>query len=133
MLPSLIIAPLLASLIAACLPANARNREAWLAGLVTFMGLLFTAWLYTRVGQGEVVYWRLDWLPQLGLNLVLRMDGLRRLVGLLGQGTGCLLVLHARYCLPPKHPVPRFFAFLLAFMAAMLGVVLSGNLIQLVS
>ena len=32
----------------------------------------------------------------------------------------------------PEDPVPRFFAFLLAFMGAMLGVVLSGNLIQLV-
>ncbi|HLS99681.1 MAG: monovalent cation/H+ antiporter subunit A [Porticoccaceae bacterium] len=132
MLPSLIIAPLLASLIAACLPANARNREAWLAGLVTFMGLLFTAWLYTRVGQGEVLYWRLDWLPQLGLNLVLRMDGLAWLFALLVQGIGLLVVLYARYYMSPKDPVPRFFAFLLAFMAAMLGVVLSGNLIQLV-
>ena len=28
--------------------------------------------------------------------------------------------------------MPRFFAFLLAFMGAMLGVVMSGNLIQLV-
>ena len=32
----------------------------------------------------------------------------------------------------PEDPVPRFFAFLLAFMGSMLGVVLSGNLIQLV-
>src|SRR5690554_5546326 len=32
----------------------------------------------------------------------------------------------------PEDPVPRFFSFLLAFMGAMLGVVLSGNLIQLV-
>jgi multicomponent K+:H+ antiporter subunit A len=32
----------------------------------------------------------------------------------------------------PSDPVPRFFAFLLAFMGAMLGIVLSGNLIQLV-
>src|SRR5690606_1997239 len=32
----------------------------------------------------------------------------------------------------PADPVPRFFSFLLAFMGSMLGVVLSGNLIQLV-
>ena len=32
----------------------------------------------------------------------------------------------------PDDPVPRFFSFLLAFMGAMLGIVLSGNLIQLV-
>jgi multicomponent K+:H+ antiporter subunit A len=31
-----------------------------------------------------------------------------------------------------RRPGARFFAFLLAFMGAMLGVVLSGNLIQLV-
>ncbi len=32
----------------------------------------------------------------------------------------------------PNDPVPRFFAFLLAFMGAMTGVVISGNLIQMV-
>src|SRR2546423_15413492 len=32
----------------------------------------------------------------------------------------------------PADPVPRFFSFLLAFMGAMLGIVLSGNLLQLV-
>jgi multicomponent K+:H+ antiporter subunit A len=47
-------------------------------------------------------------------------------------GIGCLVVLYARYYMSPADPVPRFFAFLLAFMAAMLGIVLSGNLIQLI-
>ena len=28
-------------------------------------------------------------------------------------------------------PVPRFFSFFLAFMGAMVGVVLSGNLVQM--
>src|SRR3546814_1104745 len=32
----------------------------------------------------------------------------------------------------PADPVTRFFAFLLGFMGSMLGIVLSGNLIQLV-
>src|SRR5690606_28628492 len=31
----------------------------------------------------------------------------------------------------PKDPVPRFYSLLLAFMGAMLGLVLSGNIIQL--
>src|SRR5690606_12072954 len=34
--------------------------------------------------------------------------------------------------LSPKDPAPRFFSMLLAFMGAMLGIVLSGNLVQLV-
>ena len=41
-------------------------------------------------------------------------------------------MLYARYYLSPDDPVPRFFALFLAFMGAMLGVVLSGNLVQLV-
>jgi multicomponent K+:H+ antiporter subunit A len=42
------------------------------------------------------------------------------------------VVLYARYYMSPADPVPRFFSFFLAFMGAMVGVVLSGNLIQLV-
>ena len=45
---------------------------------------------------------------------------------------GFLVVLYARYYMSPQDPVPRFFSFFLAFMGSMLGVVLSGNLIQLV-
>ena len=44
---------------------------------------------------------------------------------------GGLVAVYARYYLSPADPVPRFFSFLLAFMGAMLGIVLSGNLIQL--
>jgi NADH:ubiquinone oxidoreductase subunit 5 (subunit L)/multisubunit Na+/H+ antiporter MnhA subunit len=41
-----------------------------------------------------------------------------------------LPVLYARYYMAAADPAPRFFSFLLAFMGAMLGIVLSGNLIQ---
>ena len=42
------------------------------------------------------------------------------------------MIVYARYYMSPDDPVPRFYSLLLAFMGAMLGVVLSGNLIQLV-
>ena len=51
---------------------------------------------------------------------------------MLVTGIGALVALYARYYMSPADPVPRFFSFFLAFMGAMLGVVLSGNLIQLV-
>jgi multicomponent K+:H+ antiporter subunit A len=47
------------------------------------------------------------------------------------SGVGALVVFYARYYMSPADPVPRFFSFLLAFMGAMLGIVLSGNLVQL--
>ena len=71
-------------------------------------------------------------MPSLGLDFTLRMDGFAWLFTMLVTGIGFLVVLYARYYMSPDDPVPRFFAFLLAFMGAMLGIVLSGNLIQLV-
>lgn len=128
----LIAGPFIASLVAAWLPADARNRESWLASIVALSGLLVTSYLYTQLGTNGVVQREFDWLPAFGLNLVLRMDGLAWLFAMLIQGIGLLVVIYARYYMSPKDPVPRFFSFLLAFMGSMLGVVLSGNLIQLV-
>ncbi len=81
--------------------------------------------------HGESLVQRIGWVPTLGLDLVLRLDGLSWMFGVLVLGIGALIVLYARYYLSPTDPVPRFYAFLLAFIASMLGVVLSGNLLQL--
>ncbi|WP_076593158.1 monovalent cation/H+ antiporter subunit A [Herminiimonas arsenitoxidans] len=129
---SLVIVPFIGSVIAACMPANARNRESLLAGGIALYGLLISAYLYQQVGDGEIVRYHAAWLPMQGVDFALRMDGLAWLFSMLVLGVGLLVVLYARYYMSPEDPVPRFFAFLLAFMGSMLGVVLSGNLIQLV-
>jgi multicomponent K+:H+ antiporter subunit A len=114
------------------MPANARNREAALTGTVAFIGLLVSAYLYPKIRDGEIVSYRASWLPAHGVDFVLRMDGLAWLFVMLVLLIGLLVTLYARYYMSPSDPVPRFFSFLLAFMGSMLGVVLSGNLIQLV-
>ncbi|MBN9425323.1 MAG: monovalent cation/H+ antiporter subunit A [Burkholderiales bacterium] len=128
----LLLLPFIGSALAALLPANARNREAWLAGLVSLGGALLAASMYPQLADGGVLRFEVPWLPQLGLNLVLRLDGYAWLFALLVLGIGFLVVLYARYYMSPADPVPRFFSFFLAFMGAMLGLVLSGNLIQIV-
>ena len=132
MLLLLIALPFIGSAIAGMMPVNARNGEAWLAGCVTLAGLLVTFFLYTTVEAGSVLRYEAPWLPAYGVNFVLRMDGLSWLFTALILGIGLLVVLYARYYMSAADPVPRFFSFLLAFMGSMLGVVLSGNLIQLV-
>lgn len=128
----LLVLPFAGSVVAAMLPANARNAEAWLAGAVALAGVLIAALLYAQVDHGGVVRYSVAWLPQLGLDFSLRLDGFAWLFVLLITGIGALVVLYARYYMSAQDPVPRFFAFLLAFMGSMLGLVLSGNLIQLV-
>lgn len=128
----LIVIPFAGSVIAGLLPANARNAEAWLSGAVALVGVAILVLLYPHVGSGEVVRFERGWMPELGLNFVLRVDGFAWMFAMLVYGIGALVILYARYYMSPEDPVPRFFSFLLAFLGAMLGIVLSGNLIQLV-
>ena len=127
----ILLLPFLGSLLAAILPANARNTESTLAGLIALWCTVQMALLFPEISQGGVLRHEIAWLPQFGLQLVLRLDGFAWMFAMLVLGIGTLVVLYARYYLSPADPAPRFFAFLLAFMGAMLGVVLSGNLIQL--
>ncbi|MFL5419988.1 MAG: proton-conducting transporter membrane subunit, partial [Myxococcales bacterium] len=130
-LVALLIVPIGASAVAALLPAHARNRAAAIAGLATVAMLAALAAWFPRVREGAAVVERIEWVPDLGLDLVLRLDGLSWLFCVVVLGIGALVVLYARYYLSPTDPVPRFYAFLLAFITAMLGVVLSGNVLQL--
>src|SRR5690349_22919048 len=133
MLLCLIVAlPFIASLCAAFLSSRSRNAASWLAGSVALTCTVLAASFYRKIAAGEVVHFIASWAPQYGLEFHLRMDGLAWMFTVLVSGMGVLVVLYARYYMSASDPVPRFFAFLLAFMGSMLGVVLSGHLIQLV-
>src|SRR3954463_12896191 len=129
---AVLVLPFAGSFIAALLRVNARNAEAWLAGAVALTAFCLIGAAYPNVTNGGVVGWRTDWVAELGLAFVLRLYGVAWAFAMLITGIGFLVVLYARYYMSPADPVPRFFSLLLAFMGAMLGVVLSGNLIQLV-
>lgn len=128
----LLLLPFIGSCLAAFLPHNARNAESILAGLVAVTGAIQVALWYPQIVDGGVIREEYFWLPSLVLNFVLRMDGFAWLFSMLVLGIGALVALYARYYMSPDDPVPRFFAFFLAFMGAMLGLVISGNLIQMV-
>ncbi|MEN3277546.1 MAG: multicomponent antiporter subunit [Massilia sp.] len=132
MLSLLVLLPFIGAVIAACLPNGTRNRPAAVAGAVTLAALALAIHAFARVGDGEILRERHEWLPELGLNLALRMDGLAWVFTVMVLGIGLLVLLYARYYMSRRDPVPRFFSYMLAFMGSMLGVVLSGNLIQLV-
>jgi multicomponent K+:H+ antiporter subunit A len=128
----IVVLPFVGSLCAALVPSHARNAEAWLAGAIAVACVTLTLQFYPQVAEGEVVRETLQWAPGLGLDFTFRMDGFAWLFTMLVTVMGALVVLYARYYMSAQDPVPRFFSFFLAFMGAMLGVVLSGNLIQLV-
>jgi multicomponent K+:H+ antiporter subunit A len=134
-LPSAIIClPFVASVVVFLLRGRGRshNLAAWLMTATALLGLLLSVWLYPAIAAGKVLRQVIPWVPGLGLDLVFRVDGFSWLFMLLICGIGTLVGLYARYYMSPDDPLARFFALLLAFMGSMLGIVMSGNVIQLV-
>ena len=80
-------------------------------------------------GGGRLV--ELPWAPSLGLSLSFNLDGLGLLFAMLITGIGALIVLYASRYLEGHAQASRFYASLFAFMGAMLGVVLSDNILTL--
>lgn len=118
--------------LAAPLVGAASDRVApWLAGLVTLIGCGLLWQLGGVVLGGELLNARWAWLPELGLQLAWRLDGLALLFAWLILGIGLLIVVYSHFYLDHKDPLARFYALLLLFMGAMLGVVTADNLLSL--
>ncbi|QBE62145.1 monovalent cation/H+ antiporter subunit A [Pseudoduganella lutea] len=132
MLLLLLLLPFAAALMTACMPGGSRDRPAAVAGIASLIGLVLAASQFGAIADGAVPTMRFSWLPAFGLEIILRMDGLAWVFTVLVLGIGMLVLLYARYYLSRRDPAHRFYACVMAFMGAMLGVVLSGNLIQLV-
>ncbi|MDP1535854.1 MAG: monovalent cation/H+ antiporter subunit A [Burkholderiales bacterium] len=132
-LPLIILLPLLAGTLLAPLAARyGRNCVAWTVATITAgsLALLLSEMPGVLDGRPLIMSW--EWLPAIGLNLSFRLDGLGLMFALLILGIGLLIILYARYYLSATDSAGKFYALLMLFMAAMLGIVLSENLLLLI-
>lgn len=96
--------------------------------LSSFLLLLSQA---PAIFDGAVITQTWSWLPQLGIDFSFRLDSLGLLFALLISGIGTLIYIYAYYYLNPKNSLSKLYLLLMLFMAAMLGISLSNNLIIL--
>ena len=96
-----------------------------LAGFVYFLSKL------PQITNGNIVTESYNWVPSLGIQLTFRLDGLSLLFVLLITGIGTLVFAYTSNYLKGNEHLDRFYGYLSVFMAAMLGLVLSDNLISL--
>src|SRR5690606_32236892 len=83
------------------------------------------------VATGATLREHTQWVPSLGLDLDFRLDGLSLLFGLLITGIGSLIFIYSSSYLKGHPYIDRFYGFLCLFMASMLGMVLSDNILLL--
>ncbi|WP_070120743.1 Na+/H+ antiporter subunit A [Bacillus marinisedimentorum] len=128
------IAVLLPLLFAVFVPAIYRNVKRLHTGwFVLAIPVILFAYLITylpKVWEKPLLFQQ-EWIPSLGINYNLYVDGLSLLFGLLITGIGSLVVLYSVYYLDEKEKLGHFYVYLLLFMTAMLGVVFSDNLFVL--
>ncbi|WP_263576779.1 monovalent cation/H+ antiporter subunit A [Acinetobacter pseudolwoffii] len=96
--------------------------------LSSFLLLLSQA---PAIFDGAVIIQTWSWLPQLGIDFSFRLDSLALLFALLISGIGTLIYIYAYYYLNPKNSLSKLYFLLMLFMAAMLGISLSNNLLIL--
>ena len=99
------------------------------AALASLIVILQLANLDTIHGAVSQMSWA--WLPELNINVSLYVDGLGLIFCLLIACVGTVVLGYSNYYLSSDENLGRFHVLMLLFMASMLGIVLSDNLILL--
>lgn len=123
--------PFLGALVPGVMIRAGRNACASFTALPTALALILLLSLAPAVMNGETITAEVDWLPQLGLSASFFLDGLGLLFACMILGVGLLITLYARFYLSGEDPVGQFYTYLLLFQGAMLGIVLSDNILLL--
>jgi multicomponent K+:H+ antiporter subunit A len=98
---------------------------------VTLCALVLLLSAAPAVFRGETLIVSAPWLPQAGLAYGIHIDGLGLFFGSIILVIGLLIIAYARFYLSPSDPMGRFYCYLLLFQGAMLGVVVSDNILLL--
>ena len=123
--------PFLGALIPGVMIRAGRNACAAFTAAPTALAFVMLMTLAPAVFRGEVLTFELQWLPQLGLSASFFLDGLGLLFAGMITGVGLLITLYARFYLSGDDPMGQFYTFLLLFQGAMVGIVLSDNILLL--
>lgn len=123
--------PLLGVLVPALTTRRGRGFCSLATAVLPATALVMTLLNVPALLDGEQLRFSVTWMPELALNLAFRLDGLSLLFNLLILGIGLLIILYAHYYLDKDEPYGRFYAFLMLFMASMVGISMSDNLILL--
>jgi multicomponent K+:H+ antiporter subunit A len=123
--------PFVGALLPGLMIRAGRNACAIATAVPTTLALTMLVVLAPAVLRGEVIQAEIEWLPQLGLSASFFLDGLGLLFAGMILGVGLLIILYARFYLSGEDPMGQFYTYLLLFQGAMLGIVLSDNILLL--
>jgi len=127
-----VLAPFLFAIIVPALYKLIRRvHTGWFVlGIPIVLFAYFIRFLPLDPAAGPIVH-TIPWISQLDIHFTVYVDGLSLLLALIITGVGSLVVLYSIFYMSRREALHNFYVYLLCFMGAMLGVVLSDNLLVL--
>lgn len=110
------------------------KKSKWLgysSAVVVFGMFAYSCSFLSPITEGATFAERFTWVPQLGVNAQLYLDSLSLFFVLLITFFGSLILIYATSYMDGKRHLNRFFFYLVLFMASMLGLVMSDNIMLL--
>ena len=129
MLLGLVLLPFAAAFLMPLLYKIFGTKIGWVATLVPLYIFASFLSLLSRVNAGEQIATTLAWIPLLGVDLAVRLDGLSLLFVLLISGIGLAVMIYSIFYLHHDERLGNFYTFIMLFMGAMFGVCTSTNLV----
>jgi multicomponent Na+:H+ antiporter subunit A len=108
-----------------------RGRLAVLSSLIPLSLFIYFSTFISEIASGKVIYENHEWIPSFGVNLSFTLDGLALLFALMITGVGTLVFVYTSAYLKDHKYLDRFYGYLSLFMASMLGLVLSDNIMTI--
>ncbi len=125
----IVLLPFLGAVLPALMIRSGRDACAIATGSINTLALALLLTNIPAVLRGEVVRADWPWMSRLGLNIQFFVDGLGLLFAAMILGIGLLIVLYARFYLSDGDTMGNFYTYLLLFQGAMVGIVLSNNVL----
>ncbi len=123
--------PFAAAILAPWLTARLGANAAWILALAPALAFLHFLGFLPEIAAGERITGGYAWVPSLNLSFSWFIDGLSLTFALLITGIGTLIVLYAGGYMKGHPQQGRFTGFILLFMGAMLGLVVSDSFLML--
>ncbi len=125
----IVLLPFLGAVLPALMIRSGRSACAIATGSVNVLALALLLTNVPAVWRGQVVRADWPWISRLGLDVQFFVDGLGLLFAAMILGIGLLIVIYARFYLSARDSMGNFYTYLLLFQGAMVGIVLSNNVL----
>jgi len=108
-----------------------KGKLSVLSALVPLGLFVYFCSFIPEIAAGKTVFETHSWVPSMGVDLNFNLDGLSLIFALMISGIGSLVFIYTSNYLKGDPYIDRFYGYLSMFMAAMLGLVLSDNLVAI--